>query len=410
MPIESRPATMPIPMKDTITTAIARSPAELDVHRDAYDNLIERCPHAYGLYYQRAWMQCLNPLYLTRRESLYFVLFWRRNTLIGVAPLQLECKPFHHGFVRRLHLYGGIAGPLTNLYGDLLTANAKDSEDCALALRELLYGPARRHWDILDFRYISAQSPLLPSLRQHFPTLHTAPEGMHTFISSLPSSHDRFMRERPKRLAGDIRRDERRLREQHSSVVLTEREALSTTELEELMQVHTSRQKAIERSGRSRDALFDDGEKRRTVLAMLEQARRQGSGWHFLLLVDQKIASFLIGFRHKSTLFIYLIGHSDAFNTYSPTRILINHMYSKAIEDANIDCVHWGLGNSSYKYRWCDQVLENVNLTLHNPMNPLSGVRLTAQALLLKLKAARPRAASSTGMVALLQFLEVAAP
>jgi CelD/BcsL family acetyltransferase involved in cellulose biosynthesis len=209
---------------------------------------------------------------------------------------------------------------------------------------------------------------------------------MLTFISTLPDSHEKFIDGRPKKFLSDMKRRLQRLQENHASVNFIDTAKLPKDQLDEIMAIHTQRQITVEQGGNKRDPVFQDEIKRKTIENLLAYAENQGSSRYFILIVDGKIASFLIGFKHKGTLFIYLIGHGGLFNPYSPTRLLTNYMYSQAIADNSIECVHWGLGNSDYKYKWCDQILKNVNLTMNNSGNRLSCIRLAAQRLFLKTK------------------------
>lgn len=370
---------------------VVRSFAHLQLHRDPLEALLDRYPHVYGFYYRWGWMETLNTLYLCARESLFFVLFWRDGTLIGVAPLQLEHKRLHHAGVRRLHFYGGISGPLTNLYGDLLVPAAGDLEPCVAALRELLYGAERDAWDMLDLRCIAADSAALPHLRRYFPGLAVREEGMRSFVTQLPDTFAQFAQAVDRPFFKEILRREKRLREQHADVQLLHTTTLSAAQRAAICTVHSRRQHTLNERGGHRDAVFDDPHKRAAVLRLLDEAETRRCGWHFLLTVEGRIAAFLLGFRYRSALIIYLIGFDGTYDRYGPCKQLMKYMYECAIAEPGIGTVNWGPGNSEYKFKWCNRITENYNLELFNTAHWPSRLRLAARARLMRLTAAARR-------------------
>lgn len=349
---------------------------------------LRQCRLGTGFFYQPGLMRVLAPLYLhDGSEELFFLIARSGDSIIALAPLQRETKGWLKGRIRRLHFWGGIPGSLNNMSSDILVAEPAHAAAAVAAFRQYLTTSARSDWDLLDLAYVSDDAWCLPYLPGQFTIRSANRESMETYILDLPGSYADYCEKFPKKLLGDLKRRERRLREESSDFSLQVVEKLAPYQRARIADLHRQRQGILRDKGSRRHSIFEIDREATTFWGMIDFAESSEQGRFYLLEADHRIIAFFIAFPFGETLHHYLMAMDDAYTKYAPSKILMLFLAQQEIERRDIRHVNLSTGVNTFKQEFCNRSTRHWRLEIDNP-HPASKLRLSAFRLMHQLKAA----------------------
>jgi CelD/BcsL family acetyltransferase involved in cellulose biosynthesis len=323
------PAVPALAPAGVLRVQVARSVADLRQHAAAYEALLQRLPDGAGLFYTLPWLEILSAVYVTPQRAMHFLLAWRGSALVGVAPLQMERKSLSRGGVRRLFCWGNVHGSLM-LEGGFLIPEADEVERCIAAFAAHALDPRDGAADFFEFHYLDEAAPAFGALQRRFRPQAGEPEDMPSYQIRLP---ERFEDYAPTVSTATLANSRNRWRalQKAGKVEFLPVQALAQDELEQVMQVHASRQSLLRERGRTRQSLFQDPVTRSAYLRLLAQTAKDGSARHYLIKADGRVIAFGLGFLYRGTYVFHLTGFDQAWSRFQPGRVLLFLMVQDAI-------------------------------------------------------------------------------
>lgn len=106
----------------------------------------------------------------------------------------------------------------------------------------------------------------------------------------------------------------------------------------------------------------------------MELALSQGCAHTYVLYVDGKPAAFDTGARCGDTIYLNAGGYDPDYASYSLGTFLLNRQIEEACENPAVRAIDFGLGDSSYKERFCNECWYEKSIFLFAPT--LSGATL----------------------------------
>ncbi|SIR43445.1 Acetyltransferase (GNAT) domain-containing protein [Sphaerotilus natans] len=300
---------------------VVAHPDELSAHAIAIHDLLDRVPDGRGLFYQPEWVRLMAPLFLQSGRRMHFLLAWRGERLIGMAPLVIEQRPWVRGHVRRVWFWGKVQGSLA-LEGDFLVPEATDVRPCARAFVAHLRGPSAPA-DYIELAYFRGASPCQVAFEA---ASHIAPEQIEPMVSHwavLAPTFDAYCATLKKSVLGKVM-NRLRAAERDLGAHLTCVSRLSADELEQVEALHVQRQRELAGKGRERHSLFEIPAESGIYHAMLETASQRGWARHYLLKSGEgRVLAFALCFHFAGTLFFHLTAFDSAHAKYEPGRVLM---------------------------------------------------------------------------------------
>jgi CelD/BcsL family acetyltransferase involved in cellulose biosynthesis len=313
-----------------LRVTVARSVAELRTQAAAYQALLQRMPPGtIGPFYTLEWLEILAPVYVTPERGMHFLLAWQGDTLLGVAPMQLEQKSLSRGRVRRLFCWGNQYGSLM-LEGNFLIPEPGDVDRCMAAFAAHVLDTRSGAVDCFEFHYLREDTPVFAAVQRHFRPQASEPEDMPSFQVRVPASFDTYTATLSTGMLAGVRNRWRAL-QKAGRVEFVALQELAPEDLEQVMQVHSARQDALRERGRTRQALFQDPCTRAAYLRLLEQTARDGSARHYLIRCDGKMVAFGLGYHYRGTWLFHLTGFVQEWGRFQPGRVLLYLMMQDLI-------------------------------------------------------------------------------
>lgn len=328
-----------------IRVELVESLDRLALVREPYEALLSSAAPGRAFFYRVDMLQAMEPAFASGRRSPFVLLAWRADTLCGVFPLVLERKPWSRAGLRRLALWGSDAGAL-GVEGDVpLAGNPQESMQ---AFAHALGGPLKRRFDLLDLRFLRADSASLPALRQAFTGARVEAEEMLAHRAVVPATLTEF---RAPRSAGRLRelgRMERRLREAFEVEFRLET-TLSAHALEGIMALHMRRQRELAADGHRRESVFSEARTRTALKALLVAAERAGCARHYLLYANGELISFLLTFQEGSTQLAYLTAFDASYHQYGPGSLVFWEAARAEVARGEVERIDYGVGTTQVK-------------------------------------------------------------
>lgn len=327
----SMAATMKAPSPVAASTSVASSaglrittahrPDDLVVHAAAYEALLARVPDGRGLFYQIDWLRTLAPTYLLPGRRMHFLLAWRDDRLVGVAPMVIDQRPWSRGHVRRLSFWGGVPGSM-RLEGDFLVPDPADVGPCMRAFVAQLLS-AGSPVDYVDLHYFREVSPAQAAFEAASGLRAVQTEDMVSHWARLAPTFEDYCATLKKSTLGKVMNRVRATeRDLGAELVCVSR--LSEGELAQIEALHVQRQRELQGRGRERHSLFENPAERQRYHALLEQAAADGTARHYLLKSrDDRVIAFALCFHYGRTLFFHLTAFDSAHAKYEPGRVLM---------------------------------------------------------------------------------------
>lgn len=331
----------------------------------AYDRFIEAVPAGQGVFYTRAWLEAMMPLYCPKPGQFLFLLAIRNGSLIGLAPLCFEESRRLKHLVRRLTCWGALQDSLM-VEANFLTVSPEDDEECLRAFSDYLFKASPSRIDCLDLRYFRSESPSLAILRRLFPRTRVEAESMESYQIDLRGSFDAFLSSRSKSLIKQLGKLERALA-RDIGFTFECRDTLTEAEYAAIAELHSRRQKELVDTGRSRFSVFGHDSAATCYRQLLDKLTAEKRACFYLLKANESIIAFLIAFRVGPVMIGHLTAFDSDFAKYSPGKLLHLKMIEAEIKAGQHSTIDLMPGRTKVKTDFCSIVHPRVRVIIVNP-------------------------------------------
>lgn len=364
--------------------------SDLERLGSAYTALLAQMPDARGLFYAPERLRVLAPHYLPdRSHHLLFLLAWREDRLIGIAPLMTIRHGWRQCFIRRVNFWGAEPGPM-RMEGDFLIPDGHEVMHC---LQAFLGHLRHRHSriDLMDLRYFRGISNCRKAFDRLDGVRHLRQEDMVTHRAMLPASFEDYLDALGKSVRTKTMNRMRALQRELG----TELHCVSRLDDEVMAQVadlHTARQQLLSERGRSRHAVFEHD--RRTIAALLHLMEDAGQARHYLLKSGPRVIAFALGFHAQGTWYYWMTSFDTDLSRYEPGRVLMLMTVRDEIERFGTTLIDMMAGTTKIKLDFANQVIALDHCTGPGSARMVSRLRRTLRAWVASRGAGTSRAAA----------------
>jgi len=284
-----------------------------------------------------------------------------RGEVIGIAPCYQHLRPAAPGItLRRIGLLGTRHADPDFL--DLILAPGREAE--ALTALAQFWSDRRHLWDILELGDVAETSPYLPQIREVLGGRFTWAErpSMVCPYIELPGSFEEYLDTLTPKKRKKTRYETKRLRKLEQlewvdgfSVAEADHELACLFQLHEarFRTKHTGKACASDFSGEEVRAFHRD---LASALAEQDQLR-----WYALRHGPDFIACLYL-FKHLDSVFLYQMGISPEWRSWSLGVVLIAHAIEDSIREGARE-FHFLRGDEPYKRDWAKQTRTTRTLT-----------------------------------------------
>lgn len=337
--------------------------SEVEAIAGKWDDLLGRS-HNNSLMMNWAWISQWLKVYL-KSNTLLCLVVYDDQKLVGIAPHWIhKQRILGLGRVKVLRFIGS-----EEVCGDHLDLiiSRKNTEAICKVIWEQLNGPLRSRWDIWEYQYVPAYSPILHALC----TLSdNDPTGLGMIFAgyticpyvSLPSSWDAYV--------SSLSANQRRALNISTDLLnktgdLDLQFCDSREEIPAFMQTHIELHRASWQE-RGKSGSFATEAFRQFHLDLARNLFDRGQLFLCnLLLKGAPIGSFY-GFSHDKVLYYYLLGAKrEIVPGASVGRVLLGRCIKAAIERGFVE-FDMLRGYEDYKYHWTDRERRELLITFYN--------------------------------------------
>jgi CelD/BcsL family acetyltransferase involved in cellulose biosynthesis len=357
----------------------------LTPHAKAYHELLDEALPGRAFFYRVESLAALAPVHAAGRRSLFLLFAWRGEQLVGALPLVLDRKSITRAGVRRLQLWGGD-GTLLGVEGDVAVRGTfEERAQVVHAWREALTGPLANQFDELELNYLRGDSAVLGALQQSFRDGTWANEPLISHVIDLRMGVAQWKATRSRDRMRRIRSLRRRL-EALGTVSIEEHVHLAPERLAQLMALHSARQQSLSERGKHRDVPFADHTQRDALLALLEEAARQGRARHRLLYVGDVLVAFRLAFIESTTMLAWMTAMHDQYAEYSPGSMLLQEVIEREFAAGSLQRIELGIGTTFLKETMATESIVPQRLLWRPPGRPIARARVATWRWLVQMR------------------------
>ena len=273
-----------------------------------------------------AWYETYNSVL---KLDAQFIVIKNNNNLIALMPLIIEKSTLTNGYLHKLVPIGKFE---FDYHDPLILAEFK--EDATQLIWETISSIA--NIDLID----------IPRLRSISPLKHVSNAQKVALAPCInlqtAGSFEEVISSLPKQLRQDIRRQERRLKEQGELQLLT------CTTSEQAMQYFNDFETAL--IARWPDSYRAVG----FLKSLLQQIEKDKTVNFTILLLNEIPVSWHLGFKKNDSTFYYKPAFNFDYNKFSPGRVHLA-LLIKSSFDNNENLFDLCLGAEQYKTHWCNE-------------------------------------------------------
>ncbi len=340
----------------------------LDAQRDKYQSLLRSIGRADTLYFDLDFMAAMNPYFLAddtrgRNRALYFLLAFRGEELIGVAPLICEKRRLTRFGVKRIYNYGETNNSLMISFPQCL-ALAHEKSACIAAFVQYLSAHSS-DWDIVDLGYLYLPEEI-ESYKKSVPDCVVERDLMKCHASDIRNGFDVYMQAFSPKHRRNFRRSREKLESSHRDVRFVRTGQLTQTQRQEVEALHLKRQQALRQNGIDRDSLFEVPAQKKAFRDCDEALSQKQLTRHYLLYADDRLIAFQLCYRNRDATFFQLIAMDDDYRQYSPAKLLILFAYEREAQDG-VQEINLLLGTNPLKAQFGKQETDHYRVSWQNP-------------------------------------------
>ena len=309
--------------------------SSLSKYRDKYQSLLKSIGRSDSMYYDLDFMDAMNPYFLADDNSgigkrLYFLLAFRGEELIGVAPLVREKKRISRFGVRRIYNYGETNDSLMVSFPQCL-ARPHEKPECIAAFVNYLNDHSY-DWDIVDLGYLFLADEI-ELYRTRVPGCFIVPDPMKCHAADVRLGFDNFIQAISPKHRRNFRRSREKLESSHRDVQFLKTNQLTESQLKEIEALHVRRQQSLRKVGIERNSLFDVPASKKAFKDSDDVLSRKQLSRHYLLYADGRLIAFQLCYRHRDATYFQLIAMDDDYRQYSPAKLLVLFAYQEEAQD-----------------------------------------------------------------------------
>tara|TARA_R110001583_G_scaffold185149_1_gene345105 strand:- start:11436 stop:12530 length:1095 start_codon:yes stop_codon:yes gene_type:complete len=258
-----------------------------------------------------------------------FIVIKSNNKIVALMPLVIEKSTLTNAYLHKLVPIGKFEFD----YHDPLILSAFEKDASQLIWQAITAIP---NIDLIDIPRLRAVSPL-----KHISNAQKVAIAPSINLQTT-KSFDEVIAALPKQLRQDVRRQERRLKEQGELQLLT------CTTSEQAMQYFNDFETAL-------IARWPDSYRAAGFLkALLKQIEKDKTVNFTILLLNEIPVSWHLGFKNNDSTFYYKPAFNFDYNKFSPGRVHLA-LLIKSSFDNNENLFDLCLGAEQYKTHWCNE-------------------------------------------------------
>lgn len=222
-----------------------------------------------------------------------FLLVYRGQSLLGVAPFQTESRGVLWLKLVKLQFWGAVDCYSQNVRQDILCPDEQDREPVLHCLARYLTqanGPA---WDVIQFERINLQTTCLGGFAGYFSDTLITRNPLQSYSFHHPATIDSKLK---KKARWAIRASQKRFSQDFTRHSIRLIEQLSRADLDCIQSLHSRRQAALIQQGVNRNAFFNDPLELDAMERLIRHFQEQGKVRCYQLLVDDRVIAFALLF------------------------------------------------------------------------------------------------------------------
>jgi CelD/BcsL family acetyltransferase involved in cellulose biosynthesis len=324
-----------------------------------WDDLLTRSA-ADSFFLRHAWLSSWWRLFSEGRSLRALAVNDADGRLIGIAPWCLSRVDDHHGIlpVGELAFLGreGVTGD----YLDVIALPGREQDVLRACLDHLA---TDRRWDLLRVSDVAESSSTLANLHEEARARGFAAVPDRTQICPylpLPATWDAFLASVSANMRSNLRRREKKLAAL-GAIIEEARGPALVPALDQLFELHGARWQTRGRTGNFVDPRLR--EFHRTLAPALDEEGRVGL---WTLVMEDKPAAAIYGFRHRGRFLYYQAGFDPAFAEHGVGLALMGHAIRRSIECGLVE-FDYLRGDEEYKRRWTNKTRLTRTLILARP-------------------------------------------
>ncbi len=317
-------------MSQLTVTKIDRLDALVE-YREQYQSLLNSLERAETLYFDLDYMTSLSPCVLVDDASggnraFCFLLAFRGQELVGVAPLMREKKKLTRFGVKRIYHFGETNNSLMVSFPQCL-ALPHEKPDCIAAFVQYLKTHSH-NWDIVDLGYLFLPDEI-ELYKEYVPDCFIERERMKCHATDIRNGFEAYRQTFSPKHRRNFRRSREKLESVHRNVRFIRTARLTQTQRLEIEALHVRRQQTLRQAGIDRDSLFEVPSQKKAFWDCDDALRRKQSLSHYLLYADDRLIAFQLCYRNRGATYFQLIAMDDDFRQYSPAKLLVLYAYEQ---------------------------------------------------------------------------------
>ncbi len=347
--------------------------AALQSHRAAYDAFIQTLPDSCRIFHSLDWIESMFPLYCPEPGQFLFLLAFKGEQLVGVAPFYFQGSRRLRGLIGKLTSWGAIRASLM-VEADLLIPDAANTEECTAAFLDCLFRSGAVKVDCLDLRYLRPETATYDALRRALPGATVTRESMDSYQVDLTKPYAEFLGTRSKSMVQQLARRDRALARDFG-YTFEGKDEVNETEWQEIIALHIARQSELIAGGRDRSSLFGDTLSRTCYRSVLEKLAARNLTCFYLLKARGITIAFSIVLRAGPVLIWHLTAFDSAYAKYSPGKLVVLKIIEAEINAGRHSRMDMMPGVTRVKTDFCDIKHPRMRLFAGNTTSLKSMVR-----------------------------------
>jgi CelD/BcsL family acetyltransferase involved in cellulose biosynthesis len=302
--------------------------------REEWNDVLSRCDHS--IFSTWEWLTCWWK-YFGINKKLFLLLGEKDNQIVGIAPLMYSV---YEMFGARMGKIEFIGTPDSDYHDFVLV---EEEEECITNfINHLNRFPMK--WNCIDLSEIPESSKSLRFLAETSRTLKPVHKCPYT---SLPRSHDIFLRSLSHKKRKDLQRNLKRLEKEFEVNFADYSGSQSCVKgMNEFFELHQRREESKGFSG-----IFSIQTYRNFHFEIARSFSRKGWLRLYILKLSGKSVAALYGFRYQKKFYFYLSGFDPKYSPYSIENLLMSKAIEKSIQEELTE-FDFMRGAEKYKDRW----------------------------------------------------------
>ena len=336
----------------------------LHKHAELYATLVAKLGGLESMYYSLAWIEAYARLYQSRGVTMCFLLVYRGQSLIGVAPFQTETRGVLWLKLVKLQFWGAVDCYTQNVHQNILCPDESDRGPVLQCLARYLTQDNGLSWDVIEFERINLQTTCLGGFAGYFSDALITPNPCRSYSFHHPATIDTKLK---KKARWAIRASEKRLSQDFTRHSIRLIEQLSSADLDCIQSLHSRRQAALKQRGVNRNAFFNDPLELDAMGRLIVHLQQQGKVRCYQLLADDRVIAFVLLFVAKGQASLAVTAFEDDYCSYQPSRVLWYAVFKNEMERLGTKLIDTAYGDTNIKRDFSTRIDALYNIEIWRP-------------------------------------------